>query len=103
MGTSTHFAPEYCKWALSPDNTRFETTPAAELHAVGYMFYELLTGRGPFPFATNEVELIRTIITMDRGNGLKTPSELNPSLREGARRGRHATSGETAGEALPEW
>ena len=77
MGTSTHFAPEYCRWALSPDNTRFETTPATELHAVGYMFYELLSGRGPFPFATNEVELMRTIITMDRGNGLKTPSELN--------------------------
>src|SRR5437899_2034569 len=79
MGTSTHFAPEYCRWALSPDNTRFETTPATELHAVGYMFYELLTGRGPFPFAANEVELMRTIITMDRGNGLKTPSELNPA------------------------
>ena len=77
MGTSTHFAPEYCRWALSPDNTRFETTPATELHAVGYMFYELLSGRGPFPFAANEVELMRTIITMDRGNGLKTPSELN--------------------------
>ena len=80
MGTSTHFAPEYCKWALAPDNTRFETTPATELHAVGYMFYELLTGRGPFPFAANEVELMRTIITMDRANGLKTPSELNRGL-----------------------
>src|SRR5207237_4996315 len=46
-------------------------------HAVGYMFYELLTGRGPFPFATNEVELMRTIITMDPSNGLEAPSELN--------------------------
>ena len=79
MGTSTHFAPEYCRWALSPDNTRFETTAATELHAVGYMFYELLTGRGPFPLAANEVELMRTIITMDPSNGLKRPSELNPA------------------------
>jgi len=71
------FCPGVLQVALSPDNTRFETTPATELHAVGYMFYELLTGRGPFPFAANEVELMRTIITMDRGNGLNTPSELN--------------------------
>src|SRR5919109_2432648 len=77
MGTSTHFAPEYFKWALSPDNTRFETTAATELHAVGYMFYELLTGSGPFPFAANEVELMRTIITMDPSNGLNAPSQLN--------------------------
>src|SRR2546426_4563338 len=79
MGTSTHFAPEYCRWALSPDNTRFETTAATELHAVGYMLYELLTGRGPFPFAANEVELMRTIITMDPSNGLRKPSEMNPA------------------------
>lgn len=77
MGTATHFAPEYCEWALAPDDTRFETTPATELHAIGYMFYQLLTGRGPFPTAATEIEVMRTIIAVDRAHGLKSPSELN--------------------------
>src|SRR3954463_7303031 len=73
VGTPKYFAPEYCKWALSPDGSTFETTPATELHAVGYMFYELLTGTAPFPPAVDEVEAMRTIIRMDRENGLRAP------------------------------
>src|SRR3954452_19848364 len=80
MGTLTNFAPEYCRWALEPNRTKFETTPATELHAVGYMFYELLTGRGPFPQADNDVEMMRTIITTDLVNGLRRPSDANPDV-----------------------
>jgi serine/threonine-protein kinase len=80
MGTLANFAPEYCRWALAPDGTKFQTTPATELHAIGFMFYELLSGRGPFPMADNDIETMRAIITTDLANGLRRPSEVNSAV-----------------------
>ena len=83
VGTVTHFAPEYCKFALSVSTVgapRFQPTPATELHAVGHMLYELLTGEGPFPFGASETETMRNILVMDLANGLRPPRTLNGAV-----------------------
>jgi len=56
VGTATHYAPEYLKHVGSEAFERgedFEWTPATDLHSVGYMLYQALTGRPPFEGRTD--------------------------------------------------
>jgi len=76
VGTYTCFAPEYCLWAFSQSNDRFETTPATELYVVGYMFYELLTGRAPVARESDDVATMRSIIKTVPAR----PSSINPAV-----------------------
>ncbi|HWT85254.1 MAG TPA: protein kinase [Myxococcales bacterium] len=65
VGTSTHLPPEYCQFFSSEAcqrGERFQFTPQGDLHAVGFMFYELLAGRPPFPPAEDDVAMMLTII-----------------------------------------
>jgi serine/threonine protein kinase len=65
VGTSTHLPPEYCQFFSSEAcqrGERFQFTPQGDLHAVGFMLYELLAGRPPFPPAEDDVAMILTII-----------------------------------------
>lgn len=51
LGTFSHFSPEYCRYYNSADwkrGERFVYRPTADLHAVGYMLYQSLTGQPPF-------------------------------------------------------
>jgi serine/threonine protein kinase len=49
IGTHSHFPPEYCQYIdFETGSEEFVWSPQSELHAVGYMFYEILTGRSPF-------------------------------------------------------
>ena len=66
VGTSTHYAPEYLNHVYSEAFERgvdFEWTAATDLHAVGYMLYELLAGRPPFS-GDSEPEIWRAIQTV---------------------------------------
>src|SRR5438874_7420496 len=49
LGTHSHFPPEYCRY-IDYDSCaeEFVWTPQSELHSVGYLLYEVLTGRSPF-------------------------------------------------------
>jgi serine/threonine protein kinase len=65
VGTSTHLPPEYCQFFSSEAcqrGERFQFTPQGDLHAVGFMLYELLAGRPPFPPAEDDVAMMLTII-----------------------------------------
>jgi serine/threonine protein kinase len=76
VGTSTHYAPEYLRHVYSDAFERgedFEWTAATDLHAVGYMMYELLSGRPPFS-GDSEPEIWRAIQTVVP----RAPSLVNP-------------------------
>lgn len=49
LGTHSHFPPEYCRYIdFDTGAEEFVWTPQSELHSVGYLLYEMLTGRSPF-------------------------------------------------------
>jgi tRNA A-37 threonylcarbamoyl transferase component Bud32 len=76
VGTSTHYAPEYLNHVYSDAFERgvdFEWTAATDLHAVGYMLYEILAGRPPFS-GDSEPEIWRAIQTVVP----PAPSLVNP-------------------------
>jgi eukaryotic-like serine/threonine-protein kinase len=76
VGTSTHYAPEYLNHVYSEAFERgvdFEWTAATDLHAVGYVLYELLAGRPPFS-GDSEPEIWRAIQTVVP----RAPSLVNP-------------------------
>jgi eukaryotic-like serine/threonine-protein kinase len=49
IGTHSHLPPEYCRYIDFDEGAEeFIWSPQSELHALGYMLYEMLTGRSPF-------------------------------------------------------
>ena len=65
VGTSTHLAPEYCQFfsgEASQRGERFQFTAQGDLHAVGFMLYDLLAGRPPFPPSNDDMTMMLTII-----------------------------------------
>ena len=76
LGTYTHFTPEYCAWVLAPNKgktDKFPFGPAQDLHCVGYMLYELLTGAAPFR-KSDPLE--------DSHDGTAVPLSLLESIRD---------------------
>ena len=50
IGTPVFFTPEYCEWFRAPEpKPEFEYGRPQELHCVGFMLYEMLSGRPPRP------------------------------------------------------
>jgi serine/threonine protein kinase len=79
LGTISHYAPEYAAWTKSKDyfqGRQFEWQATTDLHSLGYVFYELLTGKPPFPRSENENEVLHAI-----ANLVPTP----PSVRSNQR------------------
>src|SRR5512138_3719267 len=64
LGTISHYAPEYAAWTASKDffqGRQFEWKATTDLHSLGYIFYELLTGKPPFPRSESENEVLHAI------------------------------------------
>ncbi len=64
LGTISHYAPEYAAWTTSKDffqGRQFEWKATTDLHSLGYVFYELLTGKPPFPRSESENEVLHAI------------------------------------------
>jgi eukaryotic-like serine/threonine-protein kinase len=63
-GTPSSYSPEHCEAILQEYATRrplpFQYLPTGDLHALGVIFYEVLTGQHPFRHARGE-ELYRSI------------------------------------------
>jgi hypothetical protein len=83
VGTITHYAPEYARYVDSAAFSRgepFDWKPTTDLHAVGYMLYDLLTGQPPYPYEvsppTSEAKLLLSI----KNDLPPRPSELNPRV-----------------------
>ncbi len=64
LGTISHYAPEYAAWTTSKDffqGRQFEWKATTDLHSLGYVFYELLTGKPPFQRSESENEMLHAI------------------------------------------
>ncbi len=79
VGTATHFAPEYARYCDSAAFLRgepFEWKATADLHAIGYMLYETLTGRPPFPRGKGSEPVTEAAVLLAIKNTIpKKPSE----------------------------
>jgi len=79
-GTLPYYSPELCQAILRQWDTGevlpFKFEPAGDLHALGVIFYQVLTGEHPFDEEAPDDELFRQIATEipDR------PSVLNPEV-----------------------
>jgi serine/threonine protein kinase len=83
VGTIPHYAPEYARYCDSAAFGRgepFEWKATTDLHAVGYMLYQVITGHRPFPQDTaalkNEAAILIAIKTEIPAN----PADLDPRV-----------------------
>ena len=79
LGTITHYAPEYAEFVASPsfEGGSFEWRAETDLHALGYISYELLTGSPPFPKAS------RAMVESQLLHLIRTHVAAAPSVRTG--------------------
>lgn len=87
IGTHSHLPPEYCQYIDFDEGAEeFIWSPQSELHALGYMLYEMLTGRSPFnlPEEDSTSDEGRIIERLGRTMlAIKTVTPTLPSLVNG--------------------
>lgn len=82
LGTSKYFSPQYCRFLLagkSAEGAKYQFSPYDDLHAVGFMLYEMLTGKAPFQGSDGD-EL--TLLYAIADQVPKPPVEVNPAVPE---------------------
>jgi len=80
VGTRTHLSPRYCRHITSLEcsrGERYNYLPTDDLHAVGIMLYEMLTGVQPFVLLDNDEWSLLLKIAHTPPT---PPSLLNPAL-----------------------
>jgi serine/threonine-protein kinase len=79
-GTKRYYSPEVCRAILSGSSTAyralFESLTAGDLHALGVIFYQVLTGRYPFDAGDDDEALFKQIAYEVPAR----PSALNPEV-----------------------
>ncbi len=82
VGTYSHFSPEYCEHCRSEafiKGERFVNRPTTEIHTVGFMLYQALTGQPPFEVdASDFINVIQVIAETVP----ERPLLLNPYIPE---------------------
>lgn len=74
-GTLPYMAPEHIRQLME---NRLSIEPGCDIYSIGVIFYELLTGRLPFPNRTGSFNRILPEMIADRLNTTPTPpSEIN--------------------------
>jgi serine/threonine protein kinase len=82
VGTVTHYAPEYARYCDSAAFARgepFPWKPTTDLHAVGYMLYQVLTGRRPFPRDESALDSEAAVLLAIKNEVPLHPADLEPS------------------------
>ena len=81
VGTRTHMSPEVLAFVQDderPSGSRFAYKATADLHAVGYLLYHVLTGRPPFDTQQPYFELYEQI----KEKVPDRPRDINPRVPE---------------------
>jgi hypothetical protein len=77
IGTITHYAPEYARYCDSAAFARgepFDWKTTTDLHAVGYILYQVLTGIRPFPRDPRALESEAAVLI-----AIKTETPVHPT------------------------
>jgi tRNA A-37 threonylcarbamoyl transferase component Bud32 len=83
VGTITHYAPEYARYCDSAAFSRgepFDWKATTDLHAVGYMLYQMLTGRRPFPRDSAALENEAAVLIAIKTEIPAHPAALDPRV-----------------------
>lgn len=82
VGTYSHLSPEFCEHCRSDAfirGERFVLKPTVEIHTVGFMLYQALTGRPPYKVDGNDFPSVLQVITETVP---QRPILLNPYIPE---------------------
>ena len=83
IGTTTHLSPGICRYIVGDKSRAYRFGPQDDLHALGFMLYERLTGTPPFRVRDDvelpEFEYYHQVIE----HVPSAPSILNPAVPEG--------------------
>lgn len=80
VGTITHYAPEYARYCDSAAFARgepFDWKPTTDLHAVGYILYQVLTGIRPFPRDPKALESEAAVLIAIKTETPAPPADLD--------------------------
>ena len=81
IGTHSHFPPEYCRYIdYDAGAEDFVWTPQSELHALGYMLYEILTGRSPFNLPDEDSTSDQNVIIQRLQRTTQAIKSVTPAL-----------------------
>ena len=81
IGTHSHFPPEYCRYIdYDAGAEDFVWTPQSELHALGYMLYEILTGRSPFNLPDEDSTSDQNVIVQRLQRTTQAIKSVTPTL-----------------------